>query len=154
MQTFFMFIGKDVLYLYEKIGKGYNRHYIEGNPEFHYQMNHIKKDVEKLINVLADEYNSDNESELLFCLIENSNPVVTEAICGALEGHISKRYSLNSVLPIVIGGLEEDTKLLVKDFGINFDGINYRMMDGKLKEADYSLLGFTLQTDDFMQYIG
>ncbi len=153
MQTFYVFIGKDALYLYEKESKGYMRQYIAGNPEFRYRINHVKEDVKRLLNVLAEEYNLDNESELFFYLIENSDFVVTEAVCGALDGHISKKYSLNAVMPMVVEELEGDTRLLVKDFGINFDGTNYRLIDGELHKADYSLLGFTIQTDDFIQYI-
>lgn len=154
MQTFYMIIGKDALFLYEKNGTNYNRQYIEGNPEFHYQLNNIKKDMEKLLAVLTDEYNLDSQSELAFVVIGNGNSVVTEAITRALDGHISDKCGLDSIMPEIINKIYKEEIPLVKEYGINFDGHNYLLMNGKLDKRNYSLLGYTLNEDKIVEYIG
>lgn len=154
MQTFYMIIGKDALYLYEKNGRNYNRQYIEGNPEFHYQLNNIKKDIEKLLEVLVEEYNLDNQSELTFVVVGNGNSVVTEVITKALDGHISDKRDMGFIMPEIIQKLYKDEIPLVKEYGVNFDGNNYRLMNGKLGMYDYHLLGYTLNEDKIMEYIG
>ncbi len=102
MQTFYMITGRDVLYLYEKNGTNYNRQYIEGNPEFHYQVNNMKNDIEKLLKALMEEYNLDSILEITFVVIGNDDPIVTEAVDRALEGHISKQYDLSTIMPEII----------------------------------------------------
>lgn len=153
MQTFYMIVGSDTLYLYEKNGKEYTRQYIDGNPEFHYQINNVKRDMKKMMNALVEEYNLENRSELSFLMIGNDKPQVTEAVGKALEGHIEKKYELNTIIYDIIKRFSEDKKLLVEDFGINFDGVNYCLTDGKVCKADYSLLGYTLQTDDIVKCV-
>lgn len=154
MQTFYIFIGRDSLYLYEEDDTGYNRQYIAGNPEFHYQTSRVKADVEKLLDALVEEYNLENRSELTFFLIGNEDSAVTEAVCKTLDGYISERYDFNLFIPGIIQKIEAEEMPLTKEFGINFDGKNYRLIDGKLNKYDYSLLGYNLNMDKIMEYIG
>lgn len=154
MQMFYVIIGRDKLYLYEKKGEEYSRQYIAGNPEFHYQINNVKQDVEKMMDILVEEYNLENRSELSFFLIGNSDPFITETVSRALEGYIAGLHELSRSLAEIIKRFSEDEKLLVKEFGINFDGVNYCLVNGEIKGTDYSLLGYTLQTDDLIGFVG
>lgn len=154
MQMFYMVIGKDALFLYEKEGIRYSRQYIEGNQEFHYQINTVKNDIKKLLAALVEEYNLNDDSEIAFTIIENSDSAVTEAVSNALDGHISNRHGLDSLISGIIKKVNSDKIPLVKEYGINFEEINYRLVNGILQETDYSLLGYTLQADDLIMCIG
>ncbi len=154
MQTLYMVICRDALYLYEKDGTGFKRQYIEGNPEFHYQTNHMKDDVKKLLDVLVEEYNLDGRSELTFCLIENEEPSVTKAVCRNLDGYISRQYSLDMIIPEIIRKTKADGIPLIEESGINFDDRNYLPVNGKINKRDFNLLGYTLDMDKMMEYAG
>lgn len=154
MQTFYMVIGRDMLYLYEKDGTVFNRQYIEGNPEFHYQINHLKGDMERLLDLLAEEYNLDSKDEITFCLIENEDPSVTKAFCKTLGGYTSRQYGLDVVMPEIIRKMEADGIPLIRESGVNFDGRNYLLVNGKLNRRDYNLLGYTLDVNKMVGYIG
>lgn len=165
MQIFYMITGRDVLYLYEKDGMKYNRQYIQGNPEYHYQIHTVKKDMEKLLKELAEDYNLDidmdhvdiqkaNNTEMAFVMVENADPVLTEAVSRGLGGFLSQKYVLDSLISDIIRKLCSDGQPLVKDFGVNFDGNNYRLANGVIQRNNFSLLGYTLQPDDLLQYIG
>ncbi len=49
MQALYMIIGRNALFLYERDGAEYNRLFIEGNPEFRYQNNSVRKDIEDML---------------------------------------------------------------------------------------------------------
>lgn len=153
MQIFYMFIGRDTLCLYEKTDKGYERQYIAGNPEFHYQISNAEKDIKKLLDMLVEEYNLEDRSELTFFLIENEDSSITETVCRAFDNNICKRVDLGSILPKTIKEMEADKVPLIKEYGINVDGKNYLLTDGKLNKRDYSLLGYTLSVDKIMESI-
>lgn len=151
MQEFYVIVGREELYLYEKEGTEYNRQYIQGNSEFHYQINLAKNNVESLLRILADEYNLDNDSEMRFMLIENADTIVTEAVCKGFEEYLSKRCPLDVVMKNVIKRLESDGIPLIEESGVNYDGVNYKCGNGGMQKTDFNLLGYTLQPDDLMQ---
>lgn len=154
MQVFYMIIGRDALYIYENESAGYKRQYIEGNSEFHYQKNNIRNDLKKLLDILAEEYNLDSRSELTFSVIGDRDSIATQAVTSELEEYISKTYDLRELMPDIIKRMVEDTDFLLKDYGINYDGLNYCLNDGTLQKTDFNLLGYTLLPDDLMKYIG
>lgn len=153
MQALYMIIGKEALYLYAKEGADYQRQYIEASPEFPYQAGRVQDDIKELLKVLVEEYNLEDVSELTFSVVGNTDPIITEMICSVLNGNISNQYELYSVISQIILKLVMDEKLMIREFGINFDGFNYRLIDGDMQKGDYNLLGYTLQTDDFIKYI-
>ena len=51
MQEFYVIVGREALYLYEKKGTAYSRQYIQGKPEFRYQVNQVKIDIERLVKL-------------------------------------------------------------------------------------------------------
>lgn len=151
MQEFYVIVGRELLYLYEKEGTKYSRQYIKGKPEFRYQLNQAKVDMERLINLLADEYNLDNNSDMQFTLIENVDKMVNEAIYRGLEGYLAKSCPLDAVMSDVVKKLEMDGVPFLKEYGVNFDGVNFRQSDSGIQKLEFSLLGCTLQADDLMR---
>lgn len=154
MQMFYVIIGRDKLYLYEKNGEEYSRQYIAGYPEFHYQINNVKNDSGKMMDGLVEEYNLENRSELSFCLIGNKDPFITETVSTAFEEYIADRIDLCVIMSEIVKKLSMDEKLLVEEYGVNFGDINYRLVDEALQVTDYSLLGYTLQADDLVRFVG
>lgn len=158
MQALYMIIGRNALFLYERDGSEYNRLFIEGNPEFRYQNNSVRKDIEDMLKSVMEEYNldsgSDHCSEIAFTVVANADAVVTKDAVETLGEYLSQIYKLDSLIPDIIKELYADEKLLIKEYGVNFDGINYRMVNGTLQKAEYDLLGYTLQEDALIRHIG
>lgn len=159
MQEFYVIVGREQLYIYVKDGTKYERQYIKGKPEFCYQLNQAKSSMRELVKALMEEYNLDSEQEddqskIAFLLIEGVAPAITGAVCNGLEGYLSKRYPLNEIISKVMKKLEAADTPLLKEFGANFDGVNYRWENGSIQKADFSLLAYTLQADDLIQCIG
>lgn len=158
MQEFYVIVGRERLYLYVKDGAKYERQYIKGKPEFRYHLNQVKNDMKELLKALLEEYNldsepEDNQSEITFSLIESAAPVITEAVCNGLEGYLSKRYPLDKIISDAMKELEAAGTPLLKEYGANFDGANYRWGNGGVLKADFSLLAYTLQADDLIQCV-
>ena len=153
MQIFYMITGREALYLYEKNGTNYIRQYIDGNPEFHYQISNAKSDIKKMRKALQEEFNLESDSEIKFAMIENANPVVTEVVTRELGAYLLQKYNLDSLVLDIVKRLNQDKKILVKEFGVNFDGVSYQLVNGELQKADYSLLGYTLQADDIIKFL-
>ncbi len=42
---------------------------------------------------------------------------------------------------------------LIKEFGVNFDGRNYLLVNEKVNKCDYNLLAYTLNEDEIGEYI-
>lgn len=152
MQKFYMITGKDKLFVYEKQGNDYIRQYIEGNAYYSYNLNNAKNDIEKLIESLVNEYNMETSAEIEFYVIDNENSVCSEVVEKALGDYIEEKYSINSVLINVIQNLRKEKKLMIDKFGVNFDGKNY-INNGQLIKKEFSLLGYTLNSDTIMKFI-
>ncbi|MGG7175289.1 hypothetical protein ACQPV1_18475 [Clostridium neonatale] len=152
MQNFYMIIGKNELFLYEKNENGYVRQFIEGNSEYSYKLNNAKNDVDRLIKSLVNEYNMETSAEIEFVVIDNENTIYSEIIEKALGEYVAKKNDLKQILTNIIKKLKRDNKLMIDELGINFDGKNYVMSNNKLIKNDYSLLGYTLHADDIMKF--
>lgn len=153
VQTFYMIIGKNKLYLYEKEDKIFERLYIEGNPEYSYDINRAKKCIAELMDRLADEYNMDTIAEIEFVIIDNEDPVISNVMNQVLNEYIKEEYPIDSLLSNIYQKLERDKKLFISDYGINFDGKNFSKKNNVLEKKEFSLLGYTINQDELMKYI-
>lgn len=76
-----------------------------------------------MMDALAEDYNLENRSELSFVVVENSDPFITETISNAFEEYIADRIDLHLMISGIINKISTDEKLLVKEYGVNFEGL-------------------------------
>lgn len=152
MQRFLMIIGKNRLNIYVKKGEHFDKKYFDGDPEFRYDHNASKKDVDKLCELLVKQFSLSTPAELEFDIIENEDAVYTNAITKHLQ-YIASRKAVEDFMKEIIQKLSRDQNLLIKDFGVNFDGKNYELKSGSIKKRDFFLLGYTIEEDDFVKFI-
>lgn len=153
MQTIYLLIGKEKLYLYEKNANLFERLYIEGNPDYSYDINNVKYGIQQLMDNLVNEYNLDTKAEIDFIVIDNENEIISEVVEKIIGEYESKKYTIDSIIIKVFNKLSRDKKLLIEEYGINFDGKNYLLINGNLNKKEFSLLGYTLQEDNLMKYV-
>lgn len=84
MQKFFMIIGKNKLNVYSTNGGQWEKQYFEGNPEFEYEVNNARHDIEKMFELLVSEYNLDSKAELEFSVgtIKTGKSTLINALLG------------------------------------------------------------------------
>ena len=158
--TFYMIVGKEKLFLFDKAGPSCNRLYIEGNPDFLYDANQAEHDKKKdddkknLFITLIKEYNLDTHAELDFKVIYNEDPIRSQVMKDVLGEHVSGQYEILDIVHGIAKSFTKDTKLMIDEFGINFDGKNYMVRDNDIVKQDYSLLGYTLREEQIMRFLG
>lgn len=153
MQTFYMIIEKGKIYLYDKSEKNIEKLYIEGNPEYLYEVNDALKDTTRLMEALVNEYNLSSTAEIEFVVVDNEDHVISEVFEKVLSGYVRKKYPILPLLLNVSQKLGREKKLMIDEYGINYDTMNYRIINGKLSKFSFSLLGYTLQADELIKYI-
>lgn len=152
MINLYMVICKQSIFVYEKTNSGYNSIFIEGNAGFQYELHSVNWDMKKLLDYLVDEFNLDDESEVFFNIIENEDKVINKVFKNILNGHINKVYSLDVLLSRMMQELKGKS-LMIEEFGINYDGINYIQTDDVIQKRDFSLLGYTVSIDRVINLI-
>lgn len=153
MQLFYLIIGKDKLFLYEKDNGRAVKQYIEGNAYFSYDINKADSDVKRMLDLLVNEYNLDTVAELEFIVLENDDDIRTNKIEQVLSDYIIENLDLRSTLLKIMKTLNKDKKLYINEFGINYDGMSFYIKNNKLEKSEFNLLSYTLQEDTLMKYI-
>lgn len=153
MQKMLLVIGKDKLYLFEDDERSYPIQYIKGNPYYEYNVNSIAKDIENLINELMEEFNLDTKAEISFRVIENYDELYTQAIKTPLMDFLTNSIPLKMLMLDVMRQLNKDKKLEIINYGVNFDGKNYKMLKGELLEDEFDLLAYTIKAENIVRFI-
>ena len=91
MQKFFMIIGKNKLNVYSTNGGQWEKQYFEGNPEFEYEVNNARHDIEKMFELLVSEYNLDSKAELEFSVLCNEDSVYNDVIERCMKDYICEK---------------------------------------------------------------
>ncbi len=154
MQTFYLLIGKNQLFLYQKKDSKYTRQYIEGNPAFQYELNNANHDMDRLLDLLVNECNLNTRAELEFIVIGNEDPICSEVMKRNLEGFILEWHEIDTILQTALTLYSNrDKKRMIKEWGINFDGKNYKLEKNQVSKEKFSLLGYTLEEDAVLNFL-
>lgn len=151
MKNLYMVIGKSELFLYEREGSQYNKQYIEGNPGFSYEFRSIENNISELLDALVNENNLEGRNEIQFTLIRKEDDRNGEKVQACITNHVSTVIGLKEVIENYIHQAILDGIPMIDEYGINYDGNNYRMRDEKVTKSDFDLLGLTVSTDSLME---
>lgn len=151
---FFVIIGKENLYVFERNGGRAERQYIEGNPFYPYDFNNTSEDVNAFLDDLTNEKNLGTKAKLEFEILENADPIRTEAVMRVLDEYKKEVYKLPDTILSVLKKLSKDKELKIAEYGINYDGSCYKMdSQNKLLSSPFDLLAYTIHEDDIMECI-
>ena len=153
MQTLYMIIGTDKLYLFEQDDGAYSRLYFEGNPFLEYSLNSARQSTEQMLQLLKDQFNLESTAELEFILISNRDSLRTKAVEQEIAPHIRERLSIDEIMLDLLKKLSRDETLMVEEYGVNFDGANFRLHNGALEIEEFSLLGCTMAEDMLLGFL-
>lgn len=147
---FFVVVGKKALYTYEWVGQKYEIQFIEGNSEFSYNPSNAKDYMNDYLEALANEKNLGTVAKLKFDILDSDDAYCNSTVISILqkEGYIEKCYSVDNALTDVIRKLSRDRKLLIDEYGINYDGLSYKLQQGKLVKNKFDLLAYTIHCED------
>lgn len=145
---FFVIIGNNALYTYERDGQQFKPQYIEGSDSYAISSVNIGEDVNSYMEILANEKNLGTIAKLEFEMLEGTDQNVNMAIINAFGDHIDKVYKLDDSLKVIFKKLQRDKKLMVETFGINYEGYSYIFKDNDVCRGNYDLLAYTIHCDD------
>ena len=67
---------------------------------------------------------------------------------NSLEKYVDKKYDIKEVMMNVLSKLSRDKKLLIEEYGVNYDGFSYILKENELVKQPYNLLAYGLHCDD------
>lgn len=147
---FFLIIGRNALYIYEKNGQKFERQFIEGSDKVIIDSNNIVENVNSFMETLADEKNLGTIGNLEFDVLECEESKYNTDVVVALKEHIENKYYLSDILVTIIRKLLRDKKLMVDLYGINYEGYSYKIENNNVCQGSYDLLAYTIHSDDII----
>ena len=145
---FFIIIGKNALYTYERNGQRFEQQFIEGSESFAINASSVAEDVNSYMEILANEKNLGTIAKLEFEVVEGSESSINKEIVTALGEYVEKIHGLDEILKTVIKKLLRDKKLLIDTYGINYEGRSYKLVDNNILRGEFDLLGYTIYCND------
>ena len=147
MLNLYLLIEHDKIFIYTKTKNGNDlvSQYIEGSDYINYELNTIEADISRMLNVLLDEFNLDSAGELDFRVVvdEDNLRFAAERLVKTLKNAKISSVEIIDLKPILSG-------LISHDDGVNFDGNNYVIVNGRLQRRKFSIMGKTLNEKDIM----
>lgn len=150
---FFMIIGKENLYVYEKNGDRYEKQFIEGNAFYPYDMRCVEESIETFLKDLANEKNLGTIAKMEFEVLENTDKIRTNSVVRVLGEYVEKQLQLSDTIKKIIQKLSKDKALMIDTYGINYDGVCYKMDGQLIWEGPFDLLGYTIHEDDIVDLL-
>ena len=149
---FWLVIGKERFYVYSKENHDLELEYIDGNPYRRYNPQDIKRETKSLMETLANVNNLGSVDELEFSVVENSDRVRNANVATVLAESMKEKIALKKLIVQAMNDLQKDKALHIEEYGINYDGDTYKLFGGEVKQVEYSLLGYRLETDKLIHY--
>ena len=147
---FYMIIGKNSFHAYRLSDTGLEPEFIDGNPFFPYNPHTIKTDVGKFLSSIADSNNLDSTDNIEMSVVLNADRVRNVNTLNALGNKAKDKIPAEDILIRLVNNLSKNNELHIDEFGINYDGESYLMMNGKLQTRPYSLLAYTIKQEEFV----
>ena len=147
-------LGKNQIRLFD-IENNYEPLYIDGKPVQEYQLCHAQDAIPQIIDELAREFNIEAQpddkfpekmvyKDIKLIILENSDKLTNTIVEDILESYIEKKIAIKKIIIPMLDKLRLDKDTLVEQYGINYDGINYKYEGEKCIEGSFSLLGYTV----------
>lgn len=147
---YLLVIYKNSIVTYEAVGNGFVPQTIEGSRKYSYNINSVNDDMDAYLQALANEKNLGTVARLEFDIVEGTDAFCSNAIIGALEKYVDKKYEINTVIAKLIGKLSRDKNLLIEQYGVNYDEVSYIIDDNEIKKQPYNLLAYRLECDELI----
>ncbi len=150
--NFFLLLGKNYLQIFD-IANNYEKIYINGESDIYYDLTKSYVISKELINNLRDQYNLADEADIVLKILKNADNTINDTVMKALAKYIKTTYALDDILISIINSLSQKDTLMIKEYGINYDGKCYKLDLNKLLVKDFSLLAYTLRDTDIINSI-
>lgn len=150
--NFFLLLGKNYLQIFD-IANNYEKIYINGESDIYYDLTKSYIISKELINNLKDQYNLADEADIVLKILKNADNTINDTVMKALAKYIKTTYALDDILISIINSLSQKDTLMIKKYGINYDGKCYKLDLNKLIVKDFSLLAYTLRDTDIINSI-
>lgn len=132
--------------------------HLNGSPYYEYETKRLTNNLSNLLNILLEEYNLNSLDDIKLRVITNRDAGINEIAINYLSKiNVLEQGGTISVLPLldkVYKKLSVIEDLFVSQYGINYDGVNYRIRgDGSLEEGNFKLLAYTAKDMEIISEI-
>ena len=142
-RIFFLLPEKSCVSLFEQCENELKLKPIAGEKSVQYQLGKVKDCMLEITETICREYSLNPRGGFLIALIENENLELNEVFNR--EGEFLFSIPLSRLVCAALSKLRENKELKIDEYGVNFDGIQYRFVDGEVKiEGDFNLYSYTL----------
>lgn len=119
---------------------------LDGLSEF--ECSNFAKEIVALLERFADKLNLESVSELNISVLSTEERDVVPTVIQAIRDNTSCQNCVGldcqHILMKVIDLLKNNEALEIDSFGINYNGINYKIVDDTLQTGPYNLLAYTV----------
>lgn len=153
MQKCFLVLGKNRIHIYELLENSFALQRINGNPFYEYTYSNAEKDIQTMLEFLCEEFNLASFAGLELYLLENENQAYTETVINALNNVSATKVSLNMAIKHVLKKIVNDKNISMQEYGINFDGVNYKLQGDEIITDSFDLLAYTIKPEVLVKYL-
>ena len=144
---FLLFLGDDKFKVFE-LENHCKRVFFKGRDSFSFEVTKMQFAIEEMLSILEHEFNI-NKDNIFFRVLESDNELVNKAVLEVLGHHVRYKHKLQGVMVNVMAELSkiDNDKLLIKKYGVNYDGKCYKSDKNSFFKKDYSLLAYNISED-------
>ena len=144
---FLLFLGDDKFKVFE-LENQCKRVFFKGRDSFSFEVTKMQFAIEEMLSILEHEFNI-NKDNIFFRVLESDNELVNKAVLEVLGHHVRYKHKLQGVMVNVMAELSkiDNDKLLIKKYGVNYDGKCYKSDNNSFLNRDYSLLAYNISED-------
>lgn len=144
---FLLFLGDDTFKVFE-LDSQCKRVLFKGRDSFSFDVTKMQIAIEEMLSILEHDYNV-NKDNIFFRVLENDNELINKVVLEVLGDHVRYKHKLQGVMIDVMDELSkiDNDKLLIKKYGVNYDGKCYKSDNNSFLKKDYSLLAYNISED-------
>ena len=144
---FLLLLGDDNFKVFE-LDKQCNRVLSRGKECFNFEVTKLQMAIEEMLSLLEQNF-SINKDNIFFRVLECDNELINKVVIDVLGDRIRYKYKLQNIMVDVMDELTkiDNDKLMIKKYGINYDGKCYKSDKNSFFKKDYSLLAYNISED-------
>lgn len=152
MENFLLIVKRNSFVVYRQT-QNYELQYINGEASLYYDSKKVALYLQQIVTALVDEFNLASAQELSLTLVLGFDKLTNEEVTKYLLAQqclvTGETLSLQVLLVRLYNSLAPKVDLMIKEYGINYDGLNYqKTAQQNLKKHDFKLLAYRVTDSD------
>lgn len=148
---FLLVFDNEKIHIYN-VENNYARYYFSGNDFVFYDKNNIELALNSLSNELSKAF-SISVPDIKYSILGVATEAINNKFIEKAGTKVKKIYYVDDIIGTIMEKLIGKDNLMIDEYGINYNGRSYRVVDGDIIQYNFSLLGYTISDDEFISEI-